>query len=253
MKPELDSQRGHVNNEAWIREATDAIGALKDSHALVEKVLSPIDNVLQTIDDATKEKCMALLDAAEAKVKQIEVKRQDWWLSEIYLRKGRCAEGIFDKPKEHLLWKRAYEHGVKSDNHEVSVQSSFELGFSFAQFTTSIRNILEIQMNCIKAICKQGSAIHSRLRILGINLFDFWSQLEYRRLSESDLKAKQYVLDGAKSLREAGFDDDKAAPLMILLISKVFNFDDPSIEWARLEAGILDMSIPEDVKGKLGF
>jgi len=167
------------------------------------------------------------------------------------LRKARCANGILEKPKEHHAWKRAYEFGTKSDNPEVSVQSSFELGFSFVEFTTSIREILELQMNCIRAICKQGSAIHSRLRIIGINLYDFWGQLEFRRLSESDLKAKQFVLDGAKSLKEAGFDDDKAAPIMILLISKVFDFDDPAIEWAKLETAILDTPLPEEVKNKI--
>jgi len=241
-----------VNNKALTNNVAKAIGALKDAHELVDEVFSPFDNALQTLDNATKEKFIELLDNAETKVKQIEAGRQDWWLSEIYLRKGRCAKDIFDKSREYHLWKRAYEYAVKSNNHEVRVQSSFELGFSFVQFTTSIRDILEIQMNCVKAICSQGSAILSRLSIIGINLFDFWRQLEYRRLSESDLKAKQYVLEGAKSLQEAGFDDHKAAPLMILLISKVFDFDDPGIEWAKLEAGILDIPIPEDVKAKIG-
>jgi hypothetical protein len=240
-----------VKSEEMINEAAAAISALKDAHELVEGVFSPLDKALETLDEPMKKKFLELLDAAEEKVRQMGGEKQDWWLSEIYLRKARCAKEILEKPKEHHDWKRAYEFGVKSNNHEVSVQSSFELGFSFVQFTTSIRDILEIQMNCVKAICNEGSAIHSRLSIIGINLFDFWRQLEYRRLSESDLKAKQYVLDGAKSLQEAGFDDHKAAPLMILLVSKVFDFDDPCIEWAKLEAGILDIPIPEDVKAKI--
>jgi hypothetical protein len=243
--------RGFVKSKETISKAAKAIAALKNLDELNDGVLAPFDNASTTLDDSTKKKFVELLDNAEVRIKELAGEKQDWWLSEIYLRKARCAQGILEKPQEHHAWKRAYEFGVKSDNHEVSVQSSFELGFSFVEFTASIREILEIQMNCIRAICKQASAIHSRLRIIGINLYDFWSQLEFRRLSESDLKAKQFVLDSAKSLKEAGFEDDNAAPLMILLISKVFDFDDPSIEWAKLEAGILDVSIPEEVKRRI--
>jgi hypothetical protein len=240
-----------VKKKGMTSEAAKVIGSLKDAQELVDGVFSPFDNALPTLNDSTKKKFAELLGDAEEKVKQMGGEKLDWWLSEVYLRKARCAGGILEKPQEHHAWKRAYEFGVKSNNHEVSVQSSFELGFSLVEFTTSIREILEIQMNCVRAICKQGAAIHSRLRIIGINLYDFWSQLEFRRLSESDLKAKQFVLDGAKSLKEAGFDDDKAAPIMILLISNVFDFDDPAIEWAKLETAILDIPIPEEVKSRI--
>ena len=106
-------------------------------------------------------------------------------------------------------------------------------------------------MNCVKAICASGAAITSRLRIIGINLFDFWRQLEYRRLSEHDLKAKQFIIDGAKSLQKAGFDDDSAAPVMILLISKAFDFEDPGLEWAQMETAVLGIPVPEDIKSKI--
>lgn len=240
-----------MKNKEIINDASKVISYLKDANKLVDGVFSPFDNALPTLTNSMKKKFIELLGKAEEKIKQIGGEKRDWWLSEIYLRKARCANGILEKPQEHHAWKRAYESAVKSGNHEVSVQSSFELGFSFVEFTSSIREILEIQMNCLKTICKQGSAIHSRLRIIGINLYDFWSQLEFRRLSESDLKAKQFVLDGAKGLKEAGFDDDKAAPVMILLISKVFDFDDPAIEWAKLETAILDVPLPEEVKSKI--
>ena len=234
-----------------ITEAAKALGSIKGSKTLVDGIFSPLDNALEIADDSEKSKLFELLDRAEEKVEKTGDKKRDWWLSEIFLRKGRCAKGIFNTEKEYRFWRQAYEYALKSNNHEVIIQSGLSLGFTFIQFTTSIREILEIQMNCIKAICAQGIAIHTRLRILGINLFSFWYQLEYRRLSERDLKAKQLVIDGAKSLEKAGFDEDRAAPIMILLISKVYDFDDPCLEWAIHETAVIDIPIPEHIKTKI--
>jgi hypothetical protein len=178
-------------------------------------------------------------------------KDRDRLMSEICMRKGRCAKDVLEREKEYLFWKQASEYARKSGNHEAIVQSALALGFMFVEYTGSIREILEIQMSCIRAICTQGTAIHTRLRIMGINLFSFWNELEYRRLSERDLKAKQFVIDGAKSLGKAGFDDELAAPVMLLLISKVFDFKDPALEWAQHEIAVLDVPIPEDVKKKI--
>jgi len=218
---------------------------------LIEGVFLQIDNALETSDDSEKKKFLELLDQTEEKVSKMGDKDRDRLMSEICLRKGRCARGIMERGKEYQFWKQASEYARKSDNHEVIIQSALSLGFEFVEFTESIREILEIQMSCIRAICRQGTAIHTRLRIMGINLFSFWHQLEFRRLSERDLKAKQMVIDGAKSLEKAGFDDERAAPVMILLISKVFDFNDPCIGWAQHETAVIDVPIPEDVKKKI--
>jgi hypothetical protein len=53
-------------------------------------------------------------------------------------------------------------------------------------------------------------------------------------------------------MESADFDDETAAPVMILLISKVFDYDHPTLEWAHMEAGVLHIPIPGDVKEKLG-
>jgi hypothetical protein len=227
------------------------IDELKDPQILVDTVLSPIDNEHESFDDATKRKCLDLLGEAEEKIRGMGDDKREWWLSEIYMRKARCSRGIVDRKREYSHWKDARSYANQSDNHEMRLHSSLELGFGFVEFTSSLREMLEIQMDCVRAICAGDVATTSRLRIIGINLYDFWRQLEYRRLSEHDLKAKQFVLDSAKSLESAGFDDETAAPVMILLISKVFDFDHPTLEWAQMEAGVLFIPIPEDVKEKL--
>lgn len=231
---------------------TKTAGAGKGLKAQVERVLSQIDNAIETAGDAEKKKFLEQLNETGKKVEKAGAKDQDWWISEINLRKGRCAREILEKEQEYKFWKNAYDYGKKSGNSEVIVQSGLELGFDFYEFTTSIKEISELHMSCVGAICAQGTAIHTRLRIMGINLFNFWRQIEFRRLSESDLKAKKLVIDGAKSLEKAGFDEDRAAPVMIMLLSRVFEFSDPALEWAQLETAVLDVQVPEDVRKKIG-
>jgi len=231
---------------------TKTQGAGKGLKAQVEGILSQVDSSFETSGDEEKKKLLEKLNAMEKKVRDAGGKDQDWWVSEINLRKGRCARGILEKQQEYKFWKHAYECAMKSGNNEVIVQSGLELGFDFYEYTTSIREITEIHMNCVRAVCAQGAAIHTRLRIIGINLFNFWRQIQYRRLSEHDLRAKQMIIDSAKSLEKAEFDEDRAAPVMIMLIAGLYEFEDPALEWARLETAILDMQIPEDVRKKIG-
>lgn len=235
----------------FIGRISKSIDDLENPQALADGVFPELDRSLETVDDAAKSEVVKLLNKMEEKVRQMGEEKTAWWLSEIYLRKGRFARGIVDKKREYSHWKDAYAYATEAENHEMAVQSSLELGFTFVEFTSSLRDILEIQMNCVKAICAGDVATTSRLRIIGINLYDFWRRLEYRRLSEHDLKAKQYIIDSAKSLESAGFDDETAAPLMILLIAKVFDFEDPALEWAEMESGVLYIPVPEDVNKKL--
>ena len=240
-----------MDKRKLVNEVAKASGDKKNAQAVVDWISSPFDKAPLTLDESEKKKFLELLNVTEEKVKKLEHQKQDWWMAEIYLRKGLCAEEIFEKERQAPIWRRAYEYALKSKNNEVIIQSALSLGFDLFQFTTSIGEISEIHMNAIRAICAHGAATSTRLRIMGINLFNFWSQIEYRRLSERELKAKQYIIDGAKSLEKAGFDADMAAPIMIILISILFEFEDPCLEWAYQETAIIDIPVPEDVKKKI--
>ncbi|MBN1627686.1 MAG: hypothetical protein JW944_14290 [Deltaproteobacteria bacterium] len=241
-----------MKNKQQTKKKTKTAGAGKGLKAQVEGILSQVDNSLETSGEADKKKLLQQLNEIEKKVRDAGGKDQDWLISEINLRKGRCAREVLEKQQEYKLWKHAYDLALKIGNHEVVVQSGLELGFDLYEFTTSIREITEIHMNCVRAVCAQGAAIHTRLRIIGINLFNFWRQIQYRRLSEHDLRAKQMIIDSAKSLEKAEFDEDRAAPVMIMLIAGLYGYDDPSLEWAHLETAVLDVQLPEDVRKKIG-
>lgn len=240
-----------MDKRKLINEIAKTAGDKKGAQAVVDWISSPFDKTPQPFDDPEKKKFIELLTVTEEKLKKLESQKPDWWMAEVYLRKGLCTEGIFEKERQFPIWRKAYEYAMKSKNNEVLVQAALSLGFDFYEFTSSIGEITELHINAVKAICAHGAATSTRLRIMGINLFNFWSQINYRRLSERELKAKQMIIDSAKSLERAGFDEDRAAPIMILLIASLFDFEDPSLEWAYHETAIIDMPVPDDVKKRL--
>lgn len=241
-----------MNKEDLINQVEKVLAAKKVSQKAIDSVFSLFDSAFQEVDDSGKNEFIELLNKMEKKVKKLRGKNQDQWMSEIYLRKAVCANGIYERQKEYRLWKQTYEYALKSENNEVLFQSGHALGFDFYEFTQSLREILELQMNCVKAVCDQGTKIFTNLKLIGMNLFNFWRQIEFRRLSEHDLKAKKMVMDGAKSLEKADFDEERAAPIMIRLISKFYEYEDPCLEWAQHESAIIDIPIPESIKKRIG-
>jgi hypothetical protein len=241
-----------MNKEDLVNQVEKVLAAEKDLQTPIESVFSLFDSVFLDVDDSEKSEFIELLNKMEEKVKKLGDKDRDHWMSEIYLRKSFCANGIFERQKEYLLWKEAYEYALKSKNYEVLFQAGHALGFDFYEFTRSLREILELQMSCVKAVCDQGTKIFTSLKLIGTNLFNFWRQIEFRRLSEHDLKAKKMVMDGAKSLEKADFDEERAAPIMIMLISKFYEYENPCLEWAQHESAIIDIPIPENIKKRIG-
>ena len=127
------AERGDMNTVNLVTEITKVIDNLEDALVMPDAVFSPLDDALESSDDSTKSKFIELLNKAEEKIIALGDKKQNWRISEINLRKGRFARGVYDKAREYLFWKHAYEYAMKADNHEVSVHSSLELGFRVSE------------------------------------------------------------------------------------------------------------------------
>ena len=89
------------------------------------------------------------------------------------------------------------------------------------------------------------------LTAFGKNLFNFWSEVGFRHLSERDLEVKRALLDGAKSLKKAGFSAEKAAPFMLLQLASAYDHDGPATEWALERAKRSVDQVPSDVTRSL--
>ena len=116
------------------------------------------------------------------------------------------------------------------------------------EFSMSIKEIIEVQVDVINALCKQEHFL-KRIGTIGEDLFKVWSRFEYRRLTEHELKMKQIVMDGAKSLKEAGFSSENASPVMILLVSTIYEIENSCLEWAQNQ--ISDVPLPANIQAIL--
>ena len=84
------------------------------------------------------------------------------------------------------------------------------------------------------------------VEFLGKNLFNMWTRVDWRRLSERDLEAKDILMDSAKEMDRAGTPEAVAGPVMVLLLARLSQHEGPATDWARRQIAGRG-TIPEDV------
>lgn len=210
-----------------------------------------IDKNISFIENPRKEKFIKLLTKIESYLKEPQNTNLDWWLAEVYLIKAKLSADIYKKNQQYSYWSKAYKHGIKSSNQNVIIESAHSLSFVYPDFSESIKDLSEIQFSIIKGIFSQNCNFE-RLEGIGNNLFNGWNNLDWRRLSTDDLKAKHALMDGAKELKKANYNAKEASPIMILLLCSIFNFKGNIIEWTKnlIQKEKID-NIPTFVKDKI--
>lgn len=211
-------------------------------------IFSKLDSVIANMDDRQKQEFINLLTEIQNTVNNSSQEFQGWWLAGIYLRKANLAENYYhEKSKKYHLWEKAYEYGDKYTNSEVIIQAGHYLSFSYCGYNKRFKDLANIQFNMVKLIPLQNVEFEK----FGMNLFNLWRKLDFHRLYESDLKSKQTLMDGAKSLESAGFNPDNAAPIMILLLCSIYEYRGSVVDLAIKKAINIKPSIPQDVQEKI--
>ncbi|MQY53615.1 MAG: hypothetical protein GH154_04370 [Firmicutes bacterium] len=213
-------------------------------------VFLAFDNILPKLNSSQKSNFVALLSDIESILKDSQHDNPTWWLAEIYLRKARLAEEHLGKKQKHHLWNTAYQNGCESHNYEIIIQAAHFLSFNYCDFVSSVKDLVEIHFSLIKAISSQNHDL-KRLETVGINLFNLWRKIGFRRLSIDELKAKQALMDGAKSLEAAGFSPNNAAPIMILLLLNIYDYKEAAVNWAIEKVRDIKRPIPKDVQERI--
>ncbi len=191
-----------------------------------------IDENISFLENSRKEELIKLFTKIESFIRESQNANLDWWLAEIYLIEAKLSVDIFQKNQQYSYWEKANKYGIKSNNQKVIIDSAQTLSFSYAGFSKSIKKLAEVQFSIIKGISVQNCNFE-RLEVIGINLFNGWNSLDWRRESTDDLKAKYALMDGAKKLKEVNFSAQLASPIMILLLCSVFDFKNKVSEWAK--------------------
>lgn len=191
-----------------------------------------IDKNISFLENPRKEELIKIVTKIESYLKESQNENLNWWLAEIYLIKGKLSVDILKKNQQYSYWNKGYKYGIESDNQNVIIESAHYLSFVYADFSESIKNLAEIQFSIIKGISSQNCNFE-RLKGIGNNLFNGWNNLDWRRLSTDDLKAKYALMDGAKELKKANYNAQEASPIMVLLLCSIFDFKDKITEWEK--------------------
>jgi hypothetical protein len=140
------------------------------------------------------------------------------------------------------LYRRSTQRGVVEKIWSPTDEAAFSASFPLWKHHPSIADAGKANFELLQ--CKVGIGITADIVInLGINMFRFWSVLSWTRLSTSDLRIKEYLHETAKHLKSIGFSENEAAPVMVALLAKVFDFNEVPAEFL-----ITPKPLPEEVK-----
>lgn len=215
-------------------------------------VFSRLDHVLFQLDISRRKKFISLLTTVESIVRNSRSENTNWWLAEICFRKAKLNEDIGTEEERHRLWKTAYEEGLLANNNSVIIESTHQLGFKYYEFSGSIKVLAEIHFALVSTISSQNREL-DKLETVGSNLFNFWRTIDFWVIAVSDYKAKETLLDGARSLCSIGLSSKDAAPVMILLLSSIYSFKGPAVDWAMEKIINIKASLPKNIQSHLTF
>jgi len=172
----------------------------------------------------------------------------DFWRAEVLCGRARLSQFRGDERNRIArLWSEALMRASASENWRILLQAGHALGFEFSEFAPSFRQLAYYQFECLRA----AEAVGQSLEVLGNNLLTAWSQLDYRRLSETDLETKQTLKDSAVAMKNAGLSPTVAGPVIVLLLARLHHHEGPSREWARQQIEGHHVEIPDSVRGQL--
>ncbi len=216
-------------------------------------LFSKIDKIDDDLKDNKKEEFILMLSEIQEKVGASTLDDKGWWLAEIGMRKARIGDIYYrDEKNKYSLWKDAYDFGKKYNNDEVIIQAGNSLFKSHYKHAKSFKEMVNVQFSIIESISLQNERF-DRLYTVGKNMFNIWKIIDDRHILMSDIHIKLALIDGARTLSNSGIDENSAAPVMILLLSSIYQYEGPSTDWvvSKIKENKIDTVIPEEIKSKI--
>ena len=146
--------------------------------------------------------------------------------------------------------RHALKIGQASQNGPVIIDSAHVLGFEYYMLARSLKELAEYQFRVIEGIEIENEH-YERLTVVGTNLLTLWKGVTYKCLLESDLKAKEYLMDAAKEMDVSSVPVEKAGGAMVLLLSTLFGHFGGAASWVRARSGIDLSELPPNVSALL--
>lgn len=169
-----------------------------------------------------------------------------FWMSELCLKRAEAAKYAGNTQKAISLFDRSLKESKASQNNDVCRRAAHALGFELGLQAPSILIVGEYHLESLRlldAMTLSDKAIAD----LGINLFRFWSAITFRTLRSTDIRAKRYLMDGAKALKQQGVPEDVCAWTMVVILAALFDYSGPSVDYAIQQLSPIQNTLPIEI------
>lgn len=211
---------------------------------LVDIIFSKADTDFRT--GMLSERLETILDLLEEALKDEQL-HKTFWEGEVLIRRAKLLQAHGGE-KYHIvkLYREALDKGRRCQNGSVIIGCAHTLGFEFCEFVGSFNELAQYQLASIEGIECQNKD-YDRLTTLGENLFKIWRNISYRRLLESDLITKKYLMDSARDMNQAALPAERAGICMVLLLARLFGHDGTAVDWVKTKLNVQIFDLPAHV------
>ena len=187
-----------------------------------ELIIRPFEERMKTEPGIWASKMLLFVEVAREVSAALDRTLSLRWRPYLAYAAGRCFKLLERGEKAYAEFREATRAAIECGFWHIGADSGFESAFVLGRYHTSLREAASAQYDLF--LCLEGKGITREDAIgFGINLFRFWSKVEWRRLSEKDIRAKDYLLNVARRLTTDGFNGQEAAPILVSSLLKAFD------------------------------
>jgi len=172
----------------------------------------------------------------------------EYWEAELLAGRARLgiAQGL-DQRETVGRWKEAFEKAKEAPNSRIILYAGLAIGFEHVDHATALRDLARTHCECLRAAELCGLTPD----FLGKNLFNLWSALDYKHLSEHDLPTRRLLIGPAREMASAQVPESVAAAVMVLLLAQLFSHQGAATDWARNHLSDSWAEVPEEIRREL--
>jgi hypothetical protein len=209
-------------------------------------IFSNLDKLINSLPPTEHFSILKLLDKIKTEIiKDASIQNREWWLAEIYSRILKVNK--LNNAPGRILYELAgneYKYGLKSNNASAIIESGNFYGYPSEIW--NMKAVVDIHLEILKSIEAQDSD-SKRLRIHGLNLFAYWSKIDYKHLSEHELRINKTMRESSRILLKTHMNPDSACPIILLLLASLYNYRGKATEWAVNQIIEKNINIPAEV------
>tara|TARA_B110001454_G_scaffold28073_1_gene27447 strand:+ start:39741 stop:43679 length:3939 start_codon:yes stop_codon:yes gene_type:complete len=216
------------------------IPAAKNEAAYMQGFFVPFENRAKKEPSVWSPILSKVVEITRNIVSDIDSTLADRWSARLDYYEGLSCLLSGASHRAYNLFRRACRDALSKEIWDIGESAAFSASFELWQQHPSLLDAGTASFDLLKVIEAQ-SPNADKIRVLGINLYKFWSVCSWGRLSTSDYQIKDRLFDGAKVLKSHSFTEEEASPVMVALLKKSFG------DYDSTKPTISSKKIPDEV------